>query len=121
MPSAGTISIMDVHMPGLLLRQILAEEGPDLAPGIHALLGPIQRPVPIEEAVPGAVVAMEVVVLAVLLELGLMLVHLLRARRAVVVAEDAEQRAAQVLRHVDRRDGRLRVELLRAHHDAATP
>jgi len=42
--------------------------------------------------VAGTVVAVELVHLAVLLELGLVLVHLLGARRAVVVAEYAEQR-----------------------------
>src|SRR5688572_9431789 len=100
---------------------MLAVERPDLAPGIHRLLGPIERPVPIEEAMSGAVVAVELIILAVLLELGLVLVHLLRARRAVVVAEDAEQRAGEVLRHVDRRDGSLRVELLFGHHHTASP
>src|SRR5258708_1096167 len=100
---------------------MLAEEGEYLAPAIHRLLGPIERPVPIEKAVTGAVVAMERVILAVLLELGLVLVHLLRARCAILVAEQAEQRAAEVLRHVDRRDGRLCIELLLAHHHAAAP
>ena len=55
---------------------------------------------------------------AVLLELGLVLVHLLRARCAILVAEQAEQRAAEVLRHVDRRDGRLGIELLFRRADA---
>src|ERR1700692_2892697 len=100
---------------------MLAEEGEDLAPAIHRLLGPIERPVPIEEAVAGTVVAMELVFLAVLLELGLVLVHLLRARCAILVAEQAEQRATEVLRHVDRRDGCLGIELLLAHHHADTP
>src|SRR5882757_365456 len=100
---------------------MLAEEGEYLAPAIHGLLGPVERPVPIEEAVAGTVVAMELVRLAVLLEFGLVLVHLLRARRAILVAEQAEQRATEVLRHVDRCDGRLRIELLLAHHHAATP
>src|SRR5262245_39695754 len=100
---------------------MLAEEGEHLAPAIHGLLGPIERPVPIEDAVTGAVVAVKLVLLAVLLELGLVLVHLLRARRPVVVAEYAEQRTAQILRHLNRRDGRLGVELLLAHHHAATP
>ena len=50
-----------------------------------------------------------------------MLVHLLGARRAVVVAEYAEQRAGEIHRHVHRRDGRLGVELLLAHHYATTP
>src|SRR6202049_3231354 len=97
--------------PSLLLRQIFAEEGPYLVPAIHRLLGPIERPVPIEEAVAGTVVAVELIILAGLLELGLVLVHLLRARRAIVVAEQAQQWAAQVLRHVDRCDGLFRVEL----------
>src|SRR5271165_7103545 len=100
---------------------MLAEEGEHLAPAIHRLLRPIERPVPIEKAVAGTVVAVELVRLAVLLELGLVLVHLLRARCAILVAEQAEQRAAEVLRHVDRRDGRLGIELLLAHHHTATP
>src|SRR5882672_5616127 len=98
--------------PNLLLRQVLAEKREYLAPAIHGLLGPIERPVPIEEAVAGAVVAVELVRLAMLLELGFVLVHLLRARCAIVVAEEAEQRAAEILRHVDRRDGLLGIELL---------
>src|SRR5438876_3491592 len=100
---------------------MLAEEGEHLAPAIHCLLGPVERPVPIEDAVASAVVAVEFVHLAVLLELGLVLVHLLGARRAVIIAEYAEQRAAQVLRHLDRRDRRLGIELLLAHHHAAAP
>src|SRR5579864_479794 len=100
---------------------MLAEEGPNLVPAIHRLLGPIERPMPVEKAVARAVVAVELVILAVLLEFGLVLVHLLGARRAIVVAEQAEQRAAEVLGHVDRRDRRLGVELLWAHHHAAAP
>ena len=56
-----------------------------------------------------------------LLELGLVQVHLLGTRRAILVAEQAEQRALQVRGHVDRRDRRLGVELLLAHHHAASP
>src|SRR5687767_13213357 len=100
---------------------MLAEEGEHLAPAIHGLLGPVEWPVPIEDAVTGTVVAVELMHLAVLLELGLVLVHLLGARRAVVVAEYADQRAAEILRHLNRRDGRLGIELLFAHHHAATP
>src|ERR1700732_5587288 len=100
---------------------MLAEEGKHLAPAIHGLFGSVQRPVPIPDAVAGAVVAVELVRLAVLLELGLMLVHLLGARRAVVIAEDADERAREVLGHLDRRDRRLGVELLLAHHHAAAP
>src|SRR5579863_5029015 len=97
------------------------KEGEYLAPAIHRLLGPIERPVPIEEGVAGAVIAVELVRLAALLELCLVLIDLLRARRAIIVAEQAEQRAAKVLRHVDRRGGRLGVELLLAHHHSAAP
>src|ERR1700756_2897154 len=100
---------------------MLAEEGKDLAPGIHALLHAVDRPVPVEEAVAGAVVAMEFVSLAVLLQLGLVLVDLLGARGAVVIAEDADQRAREVLGHVDWRDRRLVVQLLLAHHHTAAP
>src|SRR6266702_1666231 len=100
---------------------MLAEEGEHLAPAVHSLLGPVEWPVPIEDAVAGTVVAVKLVHLAVLLELGLVRVHLLGARRAVVVAENAEQRAAEVLRHLDRRDGGLGIELLLAHHHAAAP
>src|SRR6266404_4045714 len=107
--------------PDLLLRQMLAEEGEYLAPAIHRLLGPVKRPVPIEEAVAGTVVTMEFVRLSVFLELGLVLVNLFGARRAVVIAEEAEQGATEVLGHLDRCDGRLGVELLFAHHHAAAP
>src|ERR1700687_944693 len=100
---------------------MLAEEGPYLVPAIHRLLGPIQRPVPTEEGMAGAIVAVELIVLAVLLEFGLVLVHLLGARCAVVVAEQAEQRAAEVLRHIDRRDRRLGGPLLLAPPPAAAP
>src|SRR6187431_613978 len=62
---------------------MLAEEGEQLAPAIHRLLGPVDRPVPIEEAVAGAVIAIELVTLAVLLQLGLVLVHRLGARSSL--------------------------------------
>src|SRR5258708_35363346 len=100
---------------------MLAEEGEHLSPAVHRLLGSVEWRVPIKDAVASTVVAVELVHLAVLLELALVLIHLLGARRAVVVAEYAEQRAAEVLRHLDRRDGRLGIELLRAHHHAAAP
>src|SRR6478672_8300338 len=100
---------------------MLVEEGKHPAPAVHCLLGPVEWSVPIEDAVAGSVVAIELVHLAVLLELGLVLVHLLGARRAIVVAEYAEQRAAEILRHLNRRDRCLGIELLLAHHHAAAP
>src|SRR5215469_13546215 len=94
-----------------LFRQMPSEEGEYLVPAIHGLLGPIKRPVPIEEAVASPVVAVEFVSLAVLLELSFVLIHLLGAWRPIVVAEQAEQRTREVLRHVDGRYGRLGIEL----------
>src|SRR5579871_184884 len=121
MPSALTTSMMDVHMSCLLLGEMFAIEREHLVPAIHALLGPVERPVPIEEAMAGAVIAMELIILAVLLQLGLVLIHLLGARRAIIIAEQAKQRTRQVLGHVDGRYGRLGVELLLAHDHAAAP
>src|SRR5262249_16715624 len=106
---------------GLLLREMLAEKREYLAPAIHRLLGPIEWPMPIEKAVARNIVTVGLVGLAVLLELVLVLIHLLGARRTVVVAEQAEQRAREVLRHVDRGDWGFGIELLLAHHDAAAP
>ena len=42
---------------------MLAEETENLAPSIHGLLRSVEWPVPVEEAVPGAVVAVEFVAL----------------------------------------------------------
>src|SRR3981081_377465 len=97
---------MDVHMSGPPTSPDACREGEHLAPAIHGLLGPVEWPVAIEDAVASTVVAVELLPLSMLLEFGLVLVHLLGARRSVVVAEYAEQRAAEVLRHLDR-DGRL--------------
>src|SRR5208282_2976920 len=99
-PSAPTVSTIEVHMPALS-GQVLAEEREDLLPAVEGLLDTVHRPVVIEKAVPGAVVAMKLVLLAVLFELGLVLVHLLRRRRTILVTEEAEQRAGQVLRELD--------------------
>ena len=52
--------------------------------------------------------AAELVGLAMVLELGLVQIHLLGTRRAVVVAEQIKQQAVAVLDHVDRCDGGLR-------------
>src|SRR5215203_49156 len=121
MPSARAISIMDVHIcqPPNSLDACRRRRTP--CSTIHCLLGPVEWPVPIENAVAGSMVAVELVHLAVLLELGLVLVYLLGARGAVVIAEYAEQRAAEVLRHLDWRDGRLGIGLLLTHHHAAAP
>src|SRR5215207_8759835 len=100
---------------------MLAEEGEDLAPAIHRLLGPIEWSVPIPDAVSCVAVAVKLVDLTVVFERSLMVVYLFRARRAIVVAEYAKERARKILCHVDRRDWRLGVKLLLAHNDAAAP
>src|SRR3954470_1329382 len=107
MPSAPITSMIEVHIRLLLFSQVLAEERQHLCPAVHRGFGPVERAVPVPDAVAGAVVAIELVTLAVLLELRLVLVHLLGRRRAVVVAEDADQRTREILRHVDRRDRRF--------------
>src|SRR6516164_5307268 len=122
MPSARAISIMDVHMSlCLLLRQMLAEEGEHLAPAIHRLFRPIEWPVPIEDAVAGTIVAVELVRLAVLFQFRLVLVDLFGRRRPIVVAEYADEGATEVFRHVDRRHRRLGVEFFLPHHHPSAP
>ena len=100
---AGAVGADDLDDRGahaarlLSCRQVLLQEREHLLPAVERLLDAVGRPVVVEEAVPGAVIAVELVVLAVLLQLGLVLVDLLRGRRAVLVAEQTEQRAGQVL------------------------
>src|SRR6185312_4063329 len=116
-PLASTISTIDVHMPALL-REVLPAERPHLLPAVDRLLDPVGRAVVIEEAVAGPVIAVELVVLARLLQLGLVLVDLLRGRGAVLVAEQAEERARQPRGQGVRRD-RLLLGQLVLHHPAA--
>src|SRR5712692_8909616 len=91
--------------------QGLLEEREDLLPAVHGLLLPVRR----------AVVAMELVVLAVLLQLGLVLVDLFRRRRLVLVAEDPEDRAREILGEVDGRRWLVRGQLFLRHDHAAAP
>ena len=71
---------------------MLAEKGEDFLPAVHGLLHPVHGPVGVEEAMARAVVTVEFVDLAVLLQFFLVPVHLFRARRGVLIAEQAEQR-----------------------------
>ena len=99
---------------------MLAEEREHLAPAVERLLHAVHRPVVIEKAMARAIITMELVILSMLLQLGLVLVHLGRRRALVVVAEQAEQRAAEVLRHLDRSDRAHRIQQLRIiDHDVA--
>src|SRR4030095_3485739 len=115
-----------VHIDGLLSRglvrlQVLLKEREDFFPAVHRLLLPIRSPVIIEKAVTGAVIAVKLIVLAMLLELRLMLVHLFRRRRFVVVAEKADNRAGKIFGKINRSGRPLGCHLLLFHNDAAAP
>src|ERR1700730_17794923 len=112
---------MPVFRNAGLFGQVLVQEREYLLPAVQRLLDAVGRPVVVEEAVPGAVIAMELILLAVLLQLRLVLVHLLRCRRTILVAEQTEQRAGEALAELDRRRRLLRVQLLLAHHHPAAP
>src|SRR6516162_2779620 len=112
---------MPCYVGGQLFGQVLPQEAEHLLPAVQRLLDAVGRPVVIEEAVAGAVVAVELIVLAVLLQFGLVLVDLFWRWRPVFVAKEAEQRARQFLCVFDRRDRLLGVQLLLAHHYPAAP
>src|SRR4029453_3637501 len=107
--------------PGVGLPQILVQERKDLLPAVHRLLLPVGRAVVIEEAVARAGVAMELEVLAVLLQLRLVLVDLLGRRRLGLRAQEPEERGREVLGEVDGRRRLVRGQLLLRHDHAAAP
>jgi len=82
---------------------VAGEEGEDLLPAVHGLLGAVDRRVVVEEGVAGAVVPVELEVLAEPREFRLVLVDLGGRGVRVVVAEQAEQRRGQAGGEVDRR------------------
>jgi hypothetical protein len=57
---------------------VLQQEREHLFPAVQRLLDAVRRPVVAEEAMPGTVVPVKLVLFAMLLELGLVLVDLLR-------------------------------------------
>jgi hypothetical protein len=71
---------------------VAAEEAEDLLPAVHGRLRAVHRGLVVEEGVAGPVVLVELIVLAVPLELGLVPVDLVGRGMGVVVAEQAEQR-----------------------------
>src|SRR5215470_11061854 len=100
--------------------QVTAEEIPDALPGVHGRFGTVAGPVHLQEGVPGAVVGVELVRLAVRLERLLELGDLIRRRMRVLPAEQAEQRAGQVTRPIDqRRNAVQRMSLRRRVDDGA--
>src|SRR5229473_8707417 len=84
--------------------ELLVKKCKDLAPAVERLLRPISRTHGVEEGVAGTVVAVKLVRLAELLEQRLGAVDLVAIGVFVVVAEQAEQRAAQLFREIDGRN-----------------
>src|SRR5215467_13212075 len=77
------------------LAQVFFQERKDLLPPIDRLLLPIGRTIIIEEAMSSTIIPVELIGFAVLLQLLLMLIHLCRCRRLVVIAKEAQERALQ--------------------------
>src|SRR6516162_11511649 len=88
------------------------EECKHLVPAVERLFGAVGGPRGVEKSVAGSVVAVELVVLAEFFEHGFGAVDLVAIGIFVVVAEQAEQRTAQLRREIDGRDRALGVELL---------
>src|SRR5579884_1810095 len=105
----------------LCRHQVPGVEAEHLLPAVDRLLGPVAGPVGSEEAVAGAVVAVELVLLAVPFQLALGSVDLLRVRVGVVVAEDAQQRAMHVLGEIDDTLRTLRRDVLGLRDDPPAP
>ena len=69
------------------------EEIKDLVPAVDRLLGPVVRAIMRKERVSGAIIAVELVVLAEPLQLRFVAIDLIGRRVRVFVAKEAEQRA----------------------------
>src|SRR6476659_3717135 len=91
---------------------MLVEEREHFAPTVERLLGAIGRARGVEKGMTGAVVAVELVILAEFLERGLGAVHLVAVGVFIVIAEQTEQRGAHLGGEIDRRHWTLRIELL---------
>src|SRR6266851_6354382 len=102
----ASFSVRYVHMTALRSAgQVTAVEVPDLLPAVHGCIRPVRGPVHGEEGVPGAGVAVELVRLPGLGEDLVQFANLVRRGAGVVVAEQAEQRAGQVLGEMHYRAG----------------
>src|SRR5205807_7221290 len=101
--------------------EVLLVKREDLLPAVNGLFLAIVGSIGGEKTVAGAVVAIELVLLAALLQLSLNLVDLLDIRIGVVIAEDPEQRAAHLWREFDRRPRVVGRKPIRPDDNAATP
>src|ERR1700716_3413338 len=96
---------------------MLAKEREHLGPTVERLLGAIGGTRGVEKGMTGAVVAVELVILAELLEHGFGAVHLVAVGVFIIIAEQTEQRSAHLLREINGRHRPLGIELLRVVDD----
>src|SRR6516225_6103939 len=90
---------------------MLAEEREHLAPAVERLLRPISDAGGIEERMAGTVVAVKLVLLAELFQHRLGAIDLIAVGILIVVAEEAEQRATQLLGEINGCNRPLGIEL----------
>ena len=90
-------------------------------PAVNSLRLPVVGPVVVEKAVAGVLIHVEFVLFTVFLERFFVERHLLRCRAVIFRAEEAQDRALQVGRVVNRRNRPLGGELVCRHHDPAAP
>src|SRR5271165_16037 len=83
--------------------EMLVEEPKDLVPTVDRLLGAVIRAIVCKERVASPVITVELVVLAEPLQFGLGAVDLIRRRVRILVAEQAQERAIDPFRQIDRR------------------
>src|SRR4029434_5851446 len=94
LPAAEDLHLLGDHRAHVGASRRRLAQGPlgerkELLPAVDGLFLTVGRPVVIEDPVASAVVAMELVLLSVLLELRLVLIDLFGRRRLVLVAEEA--------------------------------
>src|ERR1700730_10022252 len=82
---------------GCRSREMPFEESKHLLPAIQRLFRPVRVAAGVEERMPGAVVAMEFVILAEALEHRLAPVHQIGGRVDVVITKNTKERTTQLL------------------------
>src|SRR5574341_2244342 len=93
----------------------------DLLPAIYGLRLAISRGVVVKESVPGAVIAMELVGLAMFLQLRFVLIDLFGGWVGIVISEDAQERTGKIPGVIERRNGEFVIQLIRRHHHPSAP
>src|SRR4051812_17808088 len=92
----------------VLSFQSLLEESENFFPTVNRLFLAIGGPIIVEETVSGAIITMELIILAVPFELRFMLVDLLGRGRFIVITENADHRAGEIFCVVNGRNRTLR-------------